>query len=182
MTMLREKAFIWIDPSINHIEVVLGQDPGLGEMITTQDSEIQLRMDDTGRIIGIWILSIRGLFSEKAPVDIQLDADYLPVALDELARTGKDARTRNLIAQAWKQKAFLHFDGPNDQIHFSFGLSEGLGKLARTNDERVLLRIDDEGRITGVTLLSVASLMRGEDGYELEVSPLAESYSQSLLD
>ena len=70
-----------------------------------------------------------------------------------------------------KQKAFLWFDPEGDHIEVSFGSRQGEGDIMHTDDERIMLRVDDEGRIIGIMLFSVDSFMGDRKPHKLQATP-----------
>ncbi len=72
---------------------------------------------------------------------------------------------------AKKQKAFLWFDPEAGNIEIEFGAHEGAGDMMHTDDERIVLRLNDEGEIIGIMLHSISTFMQGEKPREMEVVP-----------
>jgi hypothetical protein len=69
---MRKKAFLWYDPEGNVLEVHFGNDPGEGEMVETNDPDVQARVNDKGEIIGFHLIGLRSFDGMKAGV-VELD-------------------------------------------------------------------------------------------------------------
>ncbi|MCI0439478.1 MAG: hypothetical protein L0177_10135 [Chloroflexi bacterium] len=84
----KDKAFIWFDPEGEQIEIVFGQREGAGEMVSSQDPRIMLRVDEEGRIIGALIMFLDS-FLDKGIQDFTLSP--MPTRPGELiARKSED--------------------------------------------------------------------------------------------
>ncbi len=78
-----------------------------------------------------------------------------------------------------KDKALIWLDPEGDQIEIVFGQPVGRGEMMNTEDHRVMLRVDEEGRVIGALVMFFSSLM-DEGIKELNLSPRAGSPAEMI--